>query len=229
MNTGKKITELREAAAVQGESRYPVSMGDGTGVKQVKHSTLVEQLKTDMGMTYEETLAMLRATDAEGNKKIPNLKAVSDWIASKITNNMMATEAGFFLDARLGPVIDNRFTAVENAVTQINSDLSTCIELASLEPGRNWTFFPSVNLNLYKFIFCCILKDGKIFDNPVMLPSCMFLLTDPGHPIIINNLLKLPNGILFCANSSIYSEDHRLGIYNNEAGEGYIGKVFGIK
>lgn len=134
MNMGKKITDLREVEEIPGGSSYIVEMGDGTGTKKVTHNHLVNQLLTDMEMPYDETLAMLRAADENGDQKIPNVKAISDWIASKITNNLLATEEGFFLDARLGPIIDTRFKAVEDRVTQINSDLNN--KVSSSSTGR---------------------------------------------------------------------------------------------
>lgn len=69
MNTGKRITELREATEISGESIYPVEMGDGTGTKGVKHKTLVEQMRKDMGLSYEETIALLNEeTEGNGNQ-----------------------------------------------------------------------------------------------------------------------------------------------------------------
>ena len=125
MNMGKKITELTESSSISGESSYAVAMGDGTGVKQVKHKNLVEQLLSDMELPYDKTLAMLMETetDEEGDQKIPNLQAISDWIMSKIVNNLLATEEGFFLDARIGRILDQRISANANAISQINSDL----------------------------------------------------------------------------------------------------------
>lgn len=59
MNMGKRITELREATEISGESSYPVEMGDGTGTKRIKHKTLVEQIQKDMELSYEETMTLL--------------------------------------------------------------------------------------------------------------------------------------------------------------------------
>ncbi|MBD5504587.1 MAG: hypothetical protein HDR09_12895 [Lachnospiraceae bacterium] len=155
MNLGKKITELNESSTISGESSYPVSMGDGTGVKQVKHKNLVEQLLSDMELPYDATLAMLMETetDEEGNQKIPNLQAISDWIMSKIVNNLLATEEGFFLDARIGRILDQRISANANAISQINSDLAkTTVCISGYCLGNNSatiSFKPSHNYILF--------------------------------------------------------------------------------
>lgn len=71
MNMGIKISELREATEITGESDYIVRMGDGTGTKRVKHKTLVEQIGKDMELPYEETMALLNGeTEENANQNI---------------------------------------------------------------------------------------------------------------------------------------------------------------
>lgn len=59
MNQGKKIKDLPEATEIPAESRFVVEMGDGTGTKQVKQKTLIEQVLQATELTYEETLTIL--------------------------------------------------------------------------------------------------------------------------------------------------------------------------
>lgn len=114
MNMGKKITELREGTKVPRESRYVVEMGDGTGTKQVKHHNLVAQLLEDMSLGYDETMEFLNGTGiAEGNEA---LRAFRDWLVSRVVNNLMTTEAGFFLDGRAGKTL-------ADGLAEINSNL----------------------------------------------------------------------------------------------------------
>lgn len=115
MNMGKKITELREGTKVPRESRYVVEMGDGTGTKQVKHHNLVAQLLEDMSLGYDETMEFLNGTGiAEGNEA---LRAFRDWLVSRVVNNLMTTEAGFFLDGRAGKTL-------ADGLAEINSNLA---------------------------------------------------------------------------------------------------------
>lgn len=114
MNMGKKITELREGTKIPRESRYVVEMGDGTGTKQVKHHNLVAQLLEDMSLGYDETMEFLNGTGiAEGNEA---LRAFRDWLVSRVVNNLMTTEAGFFLDGRAGKTL-------ADGLAEINSNL----------------------------------------------------------------------------------------------------------
>jgi len=115
MNMGKKITELREGTKIPRESRYVVEMGDGTGTKQVKHHNLVAQLLEDMSLGYDETMEFLNGTGiAEGNEA---LRAFRDWLVSRVVNNLMTTEAGFFLDGRAGKTL-------ADGLAEINSNLA---------------------------------------------------------------------------------------------------------
>ena len=51
-------------------------------------------------------------------------KALRDWIKSRAVNNLMATAKGFFLDARVGPVIQEKIDEVKEEVNEINGNLS---------------------------------------------------------------------------------------------------------
>ena len=57
MNQGISIQQLQETATVPEGSMFLVRMGDGTGTKRVKKKTLIDQLATDMAMSYEDSLA----------------------------------------------------------------------------------------------------------------------------------------------------------------------------
>ena len=50
-------------------------------------------------------------------------KALRDWIKSRAVNNLMATAKGFFLDARVGPVIQEKIDEVKEEVDEINGNL----------------------------------------------------------------------------------------------------------
>ncbi len=50
-------------------------------------------------------------------------KALRDWIKSRAVNNLMATAKGFFLDARVGPVIQEKIDEVKEEVNEINGNL----------------------------------------------------------------------------------------------------------
>ena len=63
MNQGIPIQQLQETATVPGGSMFLVRMGDGTGTKRVKKEALLDQLATDMAMSYEDSLAFLDAVD----------------------------------------------------------------------------------------------------------------------------------------------------------------------
>ncbi len=126
MNMGKKITELREGTKIPRESRYVLEMGDGTGTKQVKHHNLVAQLLEDMSLGYDETMEFLNGTGiAEGNEA---LRAFRDWLVSRVVNNLMTTEAGFFLDGRVGKTL-------ADGLDEINSNLNRkfILQLFSME------------------------------------------------------------------------------------------------
>jgi hypothetical protein len=51
-------------------------------------------------------------------------KAIKDWIKSRAVNSMMATEKGFFMDARQGPVIREELDGIQTGLDEINSKLS---------------------------------------------------------------------------------------------------------
>ena len=55
---------------------------------------------------------------------ILNVRALRDWILLRGVNHMMATEKGFFMDARLGPVIQRELDTLKERVGEINSNLS---------------------------------------------------------------------------------------------------------
>ncbi len=65
MNQGISIQQLQETATVPEGSMFLVRMGDGTGTKRVKKKTLIDQLATDMAMSYEDSLAFLNAVEDE--------------------------------------------------------------------------------------------------------------------------------------------------------------------
>ena len=65
MNQGIPIQQLQETATVPGGSMFLVRMGDGTGTKRVKKEALLDQLATDMAMSYEDSLAFLNAVEDE--------------------------------------------------------------------------------------------------------------------------------------------------------------------
>ncbi len=50
-------------------------------------------------------------------------KALRDWIKSRAVNNLMATAKGFFLDARVGPVIQEKIDEVKEKADEINGNL----------------------------------------------------------------------------------------------------------
>lgn len=54
---------------------------------------------------------------------ILNVKALRDWILLRGVNHMLATEKGFFMDARLGPVIQGELDKLKADVGEINSNL----------------------------------------------------------------------------------------------------------
>ncbi len=55
---------------------------------------------------------------------ILNVKALRDWILLRGVNHMLATEKGFFMDARLGPVIQGELDKLKANVGEINSNLA---------------------------------------------------------------------------------------------------------
>lgn len=55
---------------------------------------------------------------------ILNVKALRDWILLRGVNHMLATEKGFFMDARLGPVIQGELDKLKADVGEINSNLT---------------------------------------------------------------------------------------------------------
>lgn len=52
-------------------------------------------------------------------------RAIKDWIKSRAVNSMMATEKGFFMDARQGPVIREELDDIQTGLNEINSKLSS--------------------------------------------------------------------------------------------------------
>ena len=54
---------------------------------------------------------------------ILNVKALKDWILLRAVNHMLATEKGFFMDARLGPVIQGELDKLKTSVNEINGNL----------------------------------------------------------------------------------------------------------
>lgn len=60
-------------------------------------------------------------------------KALRDWIKSRAVNNLMATVKGFFLDARLGPVIQNKIDEVKTEVEEINGNLNNVINVLTFD------------------------------------------------------------------------------------------------
>lgn len=54
---------------------------------------------------------------------IPNIKALRDWILLRGVNHMLATEKGYFMDARLGPVIQGELDKLKASVSEINGNL----------------------------------------------------------------------------------------------------------
>ena len=63
-------------------------------------------------------------------------KALRDWIKSRAVNNLMATAKGFFLDARVGPVIQEKIDEVKEEVDEINGNLQ---HKASLNSENTFT------------------------------------------------------------------------------------------
>ena len=51
-------------------------------------------------------------------------RAIKDWIKSRAVNSMMATEKGFFMDARQGPVIREELDDIQTGLNEINSKLA---------------------------------------------------------------------------------------------------------
>ena len=62
-------------------------------------------------------------------------KALRDWIKSRAVNNLMATAKGFFLDARVGPVIQEKIDEVKEEVNEINGNLQQNINGRFVLPG----------------------------------------------------------------------------------------------
>lgn len=64
---------------------------------------------------------------------ILNVKALKDWLALRAVNHMLATEKGYYLDARLGPVIQEELDILKANVGEINSNLDvTVLSITSL-------------------------------------------------------------------------------------------------
>ena len=61
-------------------------------------------------------------------------RAIKDWIKSRAVNSMMATEKGFFMDARQGPVIREELDDIQTGLNEINSKL---VKLKGWEPYNN--------------------------------------------------------------------------------------------
>lgn len=55
---------------------------------------------------------------------ILNVKALKDWILLRAVNHMLATEKGYFMDARLGPVIQGELDKLKTSVSEINGNLT---------------------------------------------------------------------------------------------------------
>lgn len=79
--------------------------------------------------------------------KIPNLDAIKDWLLSKIINNMMVTEPGFFMDARQGPVIQGEIDEVKNGLSEVTSKLAS----QNVDISVNTTYFDIVSKNCAKY------------------------------------------------------------------------------
>lgn len=62
---------------------------------------------------------------------ILNVRALKDWIALRAVNHMLATEKGYFLDARMGPVIQRELDTLKERVGEINSNLLQKADLNS--------------------------------------------------------------------------------------------------
>lgn len=56
-------------------------------------------------------------------------RAIKDWIKSRAVNSMMATEKGFFMDARQGPVIREELDDIQTGLNEINSKLDGLIRI----------------------------------------------------------------------------------------------------
>lgn len=87
MDGRKKIFEVPETEELHEDSSYLVAMGDGTGTKHIKHKNLIERIK----------------------------EGIAAWVDAKIpvlVNNLMGTEENQAMDARQGPVIDERLNEI---------------------------------------------------------------------------------------------------------------------
>ena len=62
-------------------------------------------------------------------------RAIKDWIKSRAVNSMMATEKGFFMDARQGPVIREELDDIQTGLDEINSNLP--IQTKAIITGKN--------------------------------------------------------------------------------------------
>lgn len=58
-------------------------------------------------------------------------RAIKDWIKSRAVNSMMATEKGFFMDARQGPVIREELDDIQTGLNEINSKLGKAGKIIS--------------------------------------------------------------------------------------------------
>lgn len=77
---------------------------------------------------------------------ILNGKALKDWLKSRIVNNLLTTEKGFWLDARLGPVIQKDIDDLRELANGINSNL---MEISDAEELVN------------KYVRCFYAKKGQ--------------------------------------------------------------------
>ena len=84
-------------------------------------------------------------------------RAIKDWIKSRAVNSMMATEKGFFMDARQGPVIREELDDIQTGLNEINSKLP--IQTGAIITGKNGYYVSSstcVKLSNNYIIFCTI-------------------------------------------------------------------------
>ena len=71
---------------------------------------------------------------------ILNVRALKDWIALRAVNHMLATEKGYFLDARMGPVIQRELDTLKERVGEINSNLGSLSGFRIAYFGKTFTF-----------------------------------------------------------------------------------------
>lgn len=96
MDGRKKIFEVPETEELHEDSSYLVAMGDGTGTKHIKHKNLIERIK----------------------------EGIAAWVDAKIpvlVNSLMGTEENQAMDARQGPVIDERLNEISGNLPGLQS------------------------------------------------------------------------------------------------------------